>query len=251
MTSYVGSGDLIVAFSTTTFSSALPNFTVIAPARPILEDDDAIDGIYTATVEATQAAIYDALFESKTTSGNRGVTVYGLPVDRVLEMLRTAGAITGARGSSAKRTDVALTRRRPMYYAEPSVSLYQDTRTLWTRAGFSLTTVRRFRSTRNSRSRCRARSRAGDGSRRPASQRTRRRCGARSQSEHGESSVCGTRADRRRRDAARARDVRLTAADAAIRSVPRLVEIAEPFVARGARAWAMPGAKSSKPLPTS
>ena len=99
LTSYVGSGDLIVAFSTTHVFERVANFTVIAPARPILEDDDAIDGIYTATVEATQAAIYDALFESKTTSGNRGVTVYGLPVDRVLEMLRTAGAITGATGS--------------------------------------------------------------------------------------------------------------------------------------------------------
>ena len=52
-----------------------------------------------AAIEATQGAIYDALFESKTMSGNRGVTVYGLPVDRVLEMLRTAGAITAPTGS--------------------------------------------------------------------------------------------------------------------------------------------------------
>jgi D-aminopeptidase len=99
LTSYVGSGDLIVAFSTTHVFERVANFTVTAPSRPILEDDDAIDGIYTATVEATQAAIYDALFESKTTSGNRGVTVYGLPINRVLEMLRTAGAISAAAGS--------------------------------------------------------------------------------------------------------------------------------------------------------
>ncbi len=93
LTSHVGSGDLILAFSTTHVFERVADFTVTAPARPILEDDDALDGIYGATVEATQAAIYDALFESKTTSGNRGVTIYGLPVDRVLEMLRTAGAI--------------------------------------------------------------------------------------------------------------------------------------------------------------
>jgi D-aminopeptidase len=86
-----------VAFSTTHVFERVANFTVTAPARPILEDDDAIDGIYSATVEATQAAIYDALFESKTTTGNRGVTVYGLPVDRVLEMLRAAGAVTNSR----------------------------------------------------------------------------------------------------------------------------------------------------------
>lgn len=93
LTSHVGSGDLILAFSTTQVFERVADFTVTAPAHPILEDDDALDGIYGATVEATQAAIYDALFESKTTSGNRGVTIYGLPVDRVLEMLRTAGAI--------------------------------------------------------------------------------------------------------------------------------------------------------------
>lgn len=94
LTSHVGSGDLILAFSTTSVFERVANFTVTAPARPIVEDDDALDGIYDATVEATQAAIYDALFESKTTSGNRGVTIYGLPVDRVLEMLRAAGALS-------------------------------------------------------------------------------------------------------------------------------------------------------------
>ncbi len=46
-----------------------------------------------ATAEATQAAIYDALFESKTATGRNGVTVYALPAERVLGMLRDAGAI--------------------------------------------------------------------------------------------------------------------------------------------------------------
>lgn len=98
LTSYVGSGDLIVAFSTSQVFERTANFTVAAPRAPILEDDDALDALYTATVEATQASIYDALFESRTTSGRRGVTVYGLPVERVMNMLRAAGAIgnTGA-----------------------------------------------------------------------------------------------------------------------------------------------------------
>jgi D-aminopeptidase len=93
LTSYVGSGDLIVAFSTSQVFERTANFTVAPPVHPILEDDDAIDGLYTATVEATQAAIYDALFESKTLTGHRGVTIYGLPVDRVMQMLQAAGAI--------------------------------------------------------------------------------------------------------------------------------------------------------------
>jgi D-aminopeptidase len=94
LTSYVGSGDLIVAFSTSQVFERTANFTVASPPRPILADDDAINGLYTATVEATQASIYDALFESKTVTGRQGVTVYGLPVDRVMQMLRTAGAIS-------------------------------------------------------------------------------------------------------------------------------------------------------------
>jgi D-aminopeptidase len=91
--SSVGSGDLIVAFSTSHVFERIANFTVAAPKQPILEDDDTLDALYSATVEATQASIYDALFEARTMTGRRGVTVYALPVDRVLEMLRAAGAI--------------------------------------------------------------------------------------------------------------------------------------------------------------
>lgn len=93
LTSSVGSGDLIIAFSTSRIFERTADFTVAAPTREITEDDDALNALYTATVEATQASIYDALFESKTMTGNRGVTIYGFPSDRVLEMLRAAGAI--------------------------------------------------------------------------------------------------------------------------------------------------------------
>jgi D-aminopeptidase len=93
LTSTVGSGDLIVAFSTTRVFERTADFTVAAPKRPILEDSDALDDLYVATAEATQASIYDALFESKTETGRDGATVYALPVERVLQMLRTAGAI--------------------------------------------------------------------------------------------------------------------------------------------------------------
>ncbi len=93
LTSSVGSGDLIVAFSTTQIFERVANFTVTAPREPILEDDDTLDALYTATAEATQAAIYDALFEARTMTGRNGVTIYALPVDRVMDMLRVAGAI--------------------------------------------------------------------------------------------------------------------------------------------------------------
>jgi D-aminopeptidase len=94
LTSTVGSGDLIIAFSTSRVFERTADFTVAAPQRPILEDDDVLDDLYTATVEATQASIYDALFESKTETGRNGATVYALPAGRVLEMLKAAGAIS-------------------------------------------------------------------------------------------------------------------------------------------------------------
>lgn len=93
LTSSVGSGDLIVAFSTSLVFEQVAYYTVAPPKQPILEDDDALNSLYAATAEATQAAIYDALFEAKTMTGRDGVTVYALPAGRVVEMLRTAGAI--------------------------------------------------------------------------------------------------------------------------------------------------------------
>ncbi len=93
LTSSVGSGDLIVAFSTSRVFERVADYTVEAPKQPILVDDDALNALYGATAEATQAAIYDALFESKTATGRNGVTVYALPAERVLGMLRDAGAI--------------------------------------------------------------------------------------------------------------------------------------------------------------
>ncbi len=93
LTSSVGSGDLIVAFSTSRVFEQVAYFTVEAPKQPILEDDDALDSLYSATAEATQAAIYDALFEAKTMTGRNGVTVYALPAARVVEMLRAARVV--------------------------------------------------------------------------------------------------------------------------------------------------------------
>ncbi len=93
MTSDVGSGDLFIAFSTGYTFKHTGHFNLQAPTTAIIEDDATLNALYRATVEATQAAIYDALFEAKTMTGNRGITVYGLPDDRVLQMLRSAGAI--------------------------------------------------------------------------------------------------------------------------------------------------------------
>jgi D-aminopeptidase len=92
LTSDVSSGDLFIAFSTTEVFKRVKSFEILPPSKPVLEDEDVLDALYSATAEATQAAIYDALFEAKTMTGRDGITVYGLPDTRVLQMLRSAGA---------------------------------------------------------------------------------------------------------------------------------------------------------------
>jgi D-aminopeptidase len=93
LTSDIGSGDLFVAFSTGYMFARTGDFEVKAPTAPIIEDTSVLNALYRATAEATEYAIYDALFSAKTMTGKGGVTVYGLPADRVLDMLRADGAI--------------------------------------------------------------------------------------------------------------------------------------------------------------
>jgi D-aminopeptidase len=82
-TSHVSSGDLFVAFSTT---HRYPRAGGIA-GPPLVTDEDVIDGLYEATVEATEAAIDDALFSARTMTGRDGITFYGLPYDAVKPLL--------------------------------------------------------------------------------------------------------------------------------------------------------------------
>ncbi|MEO6912591.1 MAG: P1 family peptidase [Candidatus Baltobacteraceae bacterium] len=87
LTSDVGSGDLFLAFSTGFTYTRTGNFEIQPPRNQFTENEDTLNALYRATAEATQAAIYDALFSARTMSGRGGVTVYGMPVDRVLQML--------------------------------------------------------------------------------------------------------------------------------------------------------------------
>jgi D-aminopeptidase len=92
LSSDIGSGDLFVAFSTTYVYRRNAAFDISAPSIATLSNEDRLDALYEAAVEATQAAIYDALFEAKTMTGRGGVTYFALPQARVLGMLKAAGA---------------------------------------------------------------------------------------------------------------------------------------------------------------
>jgi D-aminopeptidase len=83
-TSHVSSGDLFIAFSTTHRYPRAGGIT----GPPLESDEDRIDALFAATVEATEAAIDDALFSAHTVSGRGGVTYYNLPYDRVQPLLK-------------------------------------------------------------------------------------------------------------------------------------------------------------------
>lgn len=91
LTSDVGSGDLFLAFSTGYVFNRTGSFVIQPPSVPITEDEDTLNALYRATAEATEGAIYDALFNAQTMTGRNGITVYGLPVPQVMQMLRAAG----------------------------------------------------------------------------------------------------------------------------------------------------------------
>lgn len=77
------SGDLFLAFST-----ANPGAASGAGERTVrMLPNEALDPIFTATVDSVEEAITNVLFAADTMTGNQGHRVEGLPVARVLEIL--------------------------------------------------------------------------------------------------------------------------------------------------------------------
>jgi D-aminopeptidase len=89
-----GSGELMLAFSTAqTVPRAAPGSRIRAEALldgAFWHEPSAFDPIFTATIEATEEAVVNALFAAETTTGRDGNILHALPRDRVLEMLDRA-----------------------------------------------------------------------------------------------------------------------------------------------------------------
>ncbi len=49
---------------------------------------DFMDALFTATIQATEEAIINALFAGKTLGGINGNTMYGLPKDAVVKIMK-------------------------------------------------------------------------------------------------------------------------------------------------------------------
>ena len=79
-----GSGDIFIAFSTANERAADPDRAVALSMLP----NDRMNPLFTATVEATEEAIINAMVASGTMTGIDGHVVIGLPHERLREVLR-------------------------------------------------------------------------------------------------------------------------------------------------------------------
>jgi D-aminopeptidase len=80
-----GSGDYVIAFSTT---ATVPGSS--GPPSPGLAED-ALSPLFAATIDATEEAIDDSLFQATTVRGRDGHVAEALPIPKVRELLSKAG----------------------------------------------------------------------------------------------------------------------------------------------------------------
>ncbi len=85
-----GSGDLFLAFSTTPTGSS--DRGPVTSVRML--QDERIDPVYQATVEATEEAIINALLAARTMTGADDLRVAALPHDRLRSILKKYGRLT-------------------------------------------------------------------------------------------------------------------------------------------------------------
>jgi D-aminopeptidase len=85
-----GSGDIFLAFST---GVRIPRGGSGALWNVELVDDEYLDPFFGAVVDATEAAVIDALFRADTVEGRDGHVAPGLPVERALQLLAAAGRL--------------------------------------------------------------------------------------------------------------------------------------------------------------
>ncbi len=83
-TSGNGSGDIFLAFSTA--NPGASKSTGIADVKMVANDD--MNPVFSATVEATEEAIVNALVAAQTMTGANGRTAIALPHDRLRELLK-------------------------------------------------------------------------------------------------------------------------------------------------------------------
>jgi L-aminopeptidase/D-esterase-like protein len=84
-----GSGDLFLAFST----AAIPRPDREGTTSVTMLDDEHIDPVYEATVQATEEAIINAMLAARTMTGANDLRVPALPHEELRAILRKHGRL--------------------------------------------------------------------------------------------------------------------------------------------------------------
>ena len=84
-----GSGDIFVAFSTANAGATTPKDTV----RVTIMSNDAISPLFSATIQATEEAILNAMLAAETMTGANNLRVNALPADRLTAVLKKYGRL--------------------------------------------------------------------------------------------------------------------------------------------------------------
>ncbi|QSQ27525.1 P1 family peptidase [Pyxidicoccus parkwayensis] len=84
------SGDIFLAFSTQHLKA--PGESPVASVSVL--DNDSINPLFEATVQATQESILNAMLAADTMTGVDGIRVFGLPKDRLVKAMRKYGRLT-------------------------------------------------------------------------------------------------------------------------------------------------------------
>jgi len=79
-----GSGDIFIAFSTANKNA----FSYTEDEQVTTMPNEKMNALFTATIQATEEAIINALFAGETMEGINGNRVYGLPKEKVLEIMK-------------------------------------------------------------------------------------------------------------------------------------------------------------------
>jgi L-aminopeptidase/D-esterase-like protein len=88
------SGDILIAFSNAP-ENRFDRFNREPLVNTVRVNDERIDDLFQATIEATSEAVLNALVAAETTVGRDGNTAYALPHDRLREIMRKYGRLRG------------------------------------------------------------------------------------------------------------------------------------------------------------
>jgi D-aminopeptidase len=82
-----GSGDYAIAFSTAAQVRIRSNDKALTRSIEVM-NNDAMSPLFLAAIEATEEAVYNSMFKATTSIGN-GHTVEALPIDKIVEILKS------------------------------------------------------------------------------------------------------------------------------------------------------------------